>query len=54
VGGRDALIGLFGTVTNLFNRANVLTWARDPANGRLVAIEMRPLAPLVVGLDWRY
>lgn len=54
VGGRDALVGLFGTVTNLFNQGNVLTWARDPASGQPVAIDMRPLAPLVVGLDWRF
>jgi len=54
VGRRDALVGLFGTVTNLFNQKNVMTWARDPLNGQPVAIEMRPLAPLVVGLDWRF
>ncbi len=54
VGGRDALVGFFGTVTNLLNQKNVMTWARDPATGQPVAIEMRPLAPLVVGLDWRF
>lgn len=54
IGERDAPVALFATVTNVFNRANVLRYARDPAAGRLVPIEMRPLAPLVVGLDWRY
>jgi hypothetical protein len=54
VAGRDAQVAIFGTVTNLFGRRNALTWARDPASGRLVALEMRPRAPLVVGLDWRF
>jgi hypothetical protein len=54
IGGRDAMIALFGTVTNLFNRINVLTYARSPTTGQLVPIEMRPLAPLVVGIDWRF
>jgi hypothetical protein len=54
VAGRDALVGLFGTVTNLFNQKNMMTWARDPLNGQPVPIEMRPRAPLVVGLDWRF
>jgi hypothetical protein len=52
--GRDALVALFGTVTNVFSRRNVLTYVRDPSTGELVEIEMRPLAPLVVGLDWRF
>jgi carboxypeptidase family protein len=54
VGGRDAVIELFGTVTNVFMRRNLLTYARDPSTGRLVDIKMRPRAPLVVGLDWRF
>lgn len=54
VGGRDAAIALFGTVTNVLNRTNVLTYARNPTTGQLAPIEMRPLAPLVVGLDWRF
>jgi hypothetical protein len=54
LGGRDAMVALFGTVTNLLNRKNVLTYTRDPATGARVPIEMRPLAPLVVGLDWRF
>ncbi|MGH7567876.1 MAG: carboxypeptidase regulatory-like domain-containing protein [Gemmatimonadales bacterium] len=51
---RDAVIALFGSVTNLLGRKNVLTYATDPATGRPVAIEMRPFAPLVVGLDWQF
>jgi hypothetical protein len=54
VGGRDALIGLFGTVTNILGRKNLLTYARDPSTGELAGIEMRPVSPLVAGLDWRF
>ena len=54
IGGRDQVVGLFGTVTNVLDRRNVLTWARDQRTGDATPIEMRPLAPLVVGLDWRF
>ena len=54
LGGRDVTVAVFGTITNLLGRSNVLTLATDPANGRRTAIEMRPRAPLVVGLDWRF
>ena len=54
LGGRDAMVALFGTVTNLFNRKNVLTFTRDPSTGELAPVEMRPFAPLLVGLDWRF
>jgi hypothetical protein len=53
VGGRDAVVALFGTVTNLLNYDNILTFIRDPATGAQTPIEMRPLAPLLVGLDWQ-
>lgn len=54
VAGRDATLGFFGTVTNLFGRANVLTYAADPATGLPAAVTMRPRAPLVLGLDWQF
>ncbi len=54
VRGRDVLIALFGTVTNVLGRRNVLTYSRDTATGQLVAVEMRPRAPLVIGLDCRF
>lgn len=54
VGGRPLLVALFGTVTNVLDRGNVLTYAREPGTGAPAAIAMRPLAPLVVGLDWRF
>jgi hypothetical protein len=52
--GRETVIALFGTVTNTFARKNVMTYVRDPATGRLDAVTMRPLAPLVIGVDWRF
>jgi hypothetical protein len=54
IGRRDVTLALFGTLTNLLARTNVLTIAVDPETGRRTAIEMRPLSPLVVGLDWRF
>jgi hypothetical protein len=54
VGGHNGTIALFGTITNLTGRGNVLTYARNPSTGELVEIEMRPLAPLVVGVDWQF
>jgi hypothetical protein len=53
VGRRDAVVALFGTLTNVLNRRNVLTYSRA-GDGTLTPIEMRPLAPLVVGLDWQF
>lgn len=54
VGGRDALLALFGSVTNILSRKNILTYAEARFPATPLAIEMRPLAPLVVGLDWRF
>jgi hypothetical protein len=54
VGGRDAMVALFGTVTNVFGQNNVLTYTPNPTTGEFTPVEMRPLAPLVVGLDWRF
>ena len=53
LGRRDVVVALFGTLTNVLNRKNVLSYSRAP-DGALTPIEMRPLAPLVVGLDWQY
>jgi len=54
LGGRDGQIAVFGTVTNVFGRRNVLTVAADPVTGERSGVEMRPRAPLVVGIDWRF
>lgn len=50
----DASVALFGTFSNLLGRKNLLTYAMDPITGGRAGIEMRPPAPLVVGLDWRF
>jgi len=52
--GRDVSIALFAAVTNLLGRKNVLTYSRDPSTGRVSPVEMRPRAPFVVGLDWKF
>jgi hypothetical protein len=54
VGERDVLLAVFGAVTNVFGRQNMLTYARHPSTGEIVEIGMRPLSPLVIGLDWRF
>jgi hypothetical protein len=54
LGSRDAEVALFGTLTNLLGRRNVLTYATDPETGERTAVEMRSRSPLVVGVDWRF
>jgi hypothetical protein len=54
VGGRDAVVAVFGTMTNLFGRTNVLSYTYDPLTGARSSVDMRPRAPLVVGLEWQY
>jgi hypothetical protein len=54
MGGRDVLLEGFGMLTNVLGHANVMTFAVDPATGNPAMLEMRPRAPLVVGLDWRF
>lgn len=54
IGRRDATLALFGAVTNVFGRRNLLTFSRDELSGALMPVEMRPFAPLVVGLEWKF
>ncbi len=54
VGRHHALVAVFGTVTNILGRPNILTFATDPTTGEPTPIGMRPLAPLVVGVDWQF
>jgi hypothetical protein len=54
LGERDVMIALFGTVSNIFGRRNTLTYLRNPSTGEIAEVGMRPLAPLVIGLDWRF
>jgi hypothetical protein len=51
LGGRQGMIALFTTATNLFNRTNILTYSRD-SGGKPFPIEMRPFSLLVIGVDW--
>jgi hypothetical protein len=53
IGGRSGVLAAYGTVSNLMDRNNVLTFAVDPAGG-VTPVEMRPFAPVVVGLDWQF
>ena len=54
VGGRDGTIALYAVASNVFGHRNVLTFAPDPQTGAQTAVFMRPRAPLVMGLDWRF
>jgi hypothetical protein len=54
IAGHDGQVALFGTVTNLLGRRNVLTVAVDRVSGERTQISMRPRSPLVVGVDWRF
>jgi hypothetical protein len=54
IAGRDAQVALHGTLTNLLSRANILTGIRTTKDAPEQSLEMRPFAPLVVGLDWRF
>jgi hypothetical protein len=54
MGGRDASIALFGTLTNVLGRSNVLTEFVDPLTGERTSVAMRPLSPLVIGIDWSF
>ena len=53
-GSRDISFTLFGTLSNLLGRDNVLTWTVDPATGERMPVGMRPRSPLVIGLDWEF
>jgi len=53
-GGRNLDFTVFGTLSNLLGRDNVLTWTMDPETGEQTAVRMRPRSPLVIGLDWEF
>jgi len=52
IAGRTTELSAFGTLTNIFAHTNVLTTAPDPTTGTRGPVTMRPLAPLVIGVDW--
>ncbi len=54
LGRREGSVEAFATGSNLLGRANVLTYVVDPGSGESAAIEMRPRAPLTLGLGWRF
>jgi hypothetical protein len=54
LGRREGSVEAFATGSNLLGRANVLTYVVDPASGASAPIEMRPRAPLALGLGWRF
>jgi hypothetical protein len=54
VAGRTTELAVFGTVTNILDRTNVLTFAPNPATGIRTPVTMRSRAPLVVGVDWAF
>lgn len=45
---------LYGTLSNLFGRENVLNFGIDPESGVLSPITMLPRGPLLVGAEWRF
>jgi hypothetical protein len=52
--GREASVEVYATASNLLGRTNVLVFAVDPDSEQHAPIEMRPRAPLTLGLGWRF
>lgn len=53
MGSRHAMVGAFGSATNLLGRRNVLA-ARASSAGARSTIGLRPRSPLVFGVDWLF
>ena len=49
--GRDAMLSVHGTLTNILNRTNTLNFVIDPFMGTAQRIEMLPFSPLVIGVE---
>jgi hypothetical protein len=54
IAGRDSLVAVFATVTNLFGRKNILAITTESAAGSPTAVEMLPRSPLAIGVDWEF
>ena len=54
IAGRTTEVAVFGTLTNVFARTNVLTLAPDPITGTHTPVTLRSRVPLVVGVDWAF
>ncbi len=52
--GRDGLVAVFATLSNVFRRENVLGYVSDPETGEPIPLPMRPLSLLTAGIDWRF
>lgn len=52
--GREVSLEAYTTASNLLGRANVLAFVVDPSTGEGAPIEMRPRAPLTLGLGWTF
>ncbi len=53
-GGRDWILAVFASASNLFGRRNVLAVTTDPSTGRRTQIDMLPRSPIVAGMDWQF
>lgn len=51
---REARVEAFASGSNLLGRTNLLTYVVDPTTGERTPIEMRPAAPMAVGLAWSF
>ena len=51
--GRRGTMAAYGTLSNLLSRRNLLTYATAD-DGSRDPVDLRPRAPLVVGIDWRF
>jgi hypothetical protein len=54
VAGREASLEAYTTASNLLGRANVLGYVVDPSTSVGAPVEMRPRAPLTLGLGWTF
>jgi hypothetical protein len=52
LGGRSSVVAAYATITNVFASDNTLVWVTG--DGAAERVHMRPLSPLVIGLDWRF
>jgi hypothetical protein len=54
VAGHEASVEAYTTASNLLGRTNVLGFVVNPSTGEGAPIEMRPRAPLTLGLGWTF
>jgi hypothetical protein len=54
VAGRETIIGVFGTATNVLGRTNTLATYRGVGGDETEPVSMRPRSPLVVGVESRF